>query len=131
MSFASLTAGHSAVPTWTQVRYAATGVLVALALLLVVRRLAGALVVPLSAMTATDFAILPAWLVLAAEWNPQRGFGPGAYLPRMAATIATLALPTASLAALLGKFGWVPLVLLVRLLPRRRTEEKSPSSPRG
>lgn len=118
MSFASLTAGPSHLPTWTHVRYLATGTLIALALLLLARQTAGALVVPLSPAASLACGFVLGLLTLLGEWHPTRGPGGGTHLPRIAAGLAAALLPTQSLVALCLKFAWVPLVAAAPWLRR-------------
>lgn len=117
MSFASLTAGTSFLPTWSQVRYLATGVLTALALLLLARRTAGALVVPLSTTTSLACGFALGALVLLAEWIPTP-VPRGSERARLAALAAAVLLPSASAAALVAKFVWVPAVAISAWLRR-------------
>lgn len=132
MSFASLTAGNSAASTWTQVRYAATGTLVSLALLLLARQLAGALVAPLSPVMSLACGFVLGALVLIGEWHPTLGPGRGTHLPRIPAALAAALLPTASTTALLAKFAWVPAIAIASrlrlggegLAPQRPAVEK-------
>lgn len=125
MSQASLTAGHRVVPTWTQVRQLATGVLIALALLLLARRLAGALTVPLSTTASLACGFALGALVLVAERRSRLAPKSEWESARIAALAAAILLPTASTTALPAKFVWVPVIAATSLLRRREVHERA------
>ena len=130
MSFASIIGRRTSVASRPEARYVASGVLIVGAMLLVMRRLAGALVVPLDPGTALAVGLLLTLITMLAAADAAGRF---VSITAMAAVCASLTLPGTTPFALVAL--WIPAVAGGALLLRRESvpvipEIAGPSRPR-
>jgi hypothetical protein len=121
MSFASIIGRRTSVASRPEARYVASGALIVGAVLLVMRRLAGALTVPLDPGTALALGLL---LALITMLTAADAAGRIVSVAAMAAVCAALTLPGTTPFALVGL--WIPAVAGVALLLRRESVPAKP-----